>query len=385
VLFSIFLSFFRFRKMFLRVLHIKLFIIFVSTINLLSAQSGAEVEVTILPGSPKCGGRKEGFFRLLPKKGTPPIQYVWSCPACPATGSGNINQVPLPIDIENLSAGKYSFTFTDATGKVLTESAELTEPDPIDIKLNVQGDKCFGQNFGKVVIESVKGGVPPYLYAFNNGAPDTQTSWNNLASGQYFLEVIDAANCIQKAGIVLPLGVSFIFNLGRDTTIFSGDTIRLLPTASRSLYSLTLEPRAFTAPDSNGYTLLFPAGNTTFRAIATDSNGCEATDRLNVRVRTKRTVYGPNIFAITATNPDNAAFTLSGSGGIETISRLRIYDRIGRVWFDQRNFPINDNTNGWRGTYNGDLAPAGVYVWVAEVQYTNGRSDVFTGDVTLLR
>lgn len=349
------------------------------------AQTGNNLEISILPGNLKCGGGTDGFFRILPKKGIPPVKYVWNCAACNLTGNATLAQFSQPFDIEKLPAGKYTFTFTDAVGASLIETSELTQPDKIIAVIKAEGDKCLGQNFGKVAIERISGGVPPYLFAFNGGNPGNLMQWNNLASGQYFLDIIDAAGCIKKEGAVLPLGVSFVFNVGNDTTIFSGDTLRIVPTASRKLDSLHWSPQQFTVPSGDGATLLFPKSSTTFQVFAADTNGCGASDRITVQVRNKRRIFAPNIFAPAAVHAENAVFFLSGSGGIETVEYLKVVDRDGRLWFDRRNFPVNAPSEGWQGDYQGDKAPSGIYIWIAEVRYTNGRSDVFTGDVTLVR
>lgn len=351
----------------------------------IDAQTGTGLEITILPGHLKCGGGTDGFFKLIPKKGKPPVKYVWNCPACSLTGSGTLEQFPQPFNLENLPAGQYSFTFTDASGITLIEQAELQQPEPIIARIQADGDKCLGQNFGKISIESVSGGVPPYLFVFNGGFPGTQKSWENLASGQYFMDIIDASGCIKKEGAVLPLGVAFVLNLSKDTTIFSGDTIPISFKTSRPVETLHWNPPQFASTARDGSTLLFPLQTTTFQAFAVDTNGCGASDRITIQVRNKRNVFAPNIFAPAATQTENTAFFLSGSGGIETIEYLRIFDRVGRLWFEQYNFAIGNPADGWHGDYQGDKAPSGVYVWEARVRYTNGRWEHLTGDVTLLR
>jgi len=59
---------------------------------------------------------------------------------------------------------------------------------------------------------------------------------------------------------------------------------------------------------------------------------------------------------------------------------LTIYNRWG-----ERLFETTDINRGWDGYYKETLCPQGVYVWKASVTYGNGKSEVLTGDVTLLR
>jgi hypothetical protein len=351
---------------------------------LLPAQSA--IVVDILPAPPKCGGSPTGYFRLQPKKAKPPLRYAWRCMGCNGAGNGSFDAFPLSVDIENLSAGQYKFTFTDATGSSVEQTVELIQPTPIVARVVAEGDKCLGQNFGRISVESIGGGHPPYQFAFNGGLPDQQRRWNNLASGQYFLDIIDSVGCIHKEGIVLPLGVAFEFGLGKDTTIFSGDTLLITPEASNRLKNIHWNPKEFVRENRDGSIALFPLLTTTFQAVATDIYQCDATERLTVRVRNKRVIYAPNVFAPTkATNPQNGVFYLSANGGVATIEYLRIFDRDGRMWFDGRRLLPDTPAEGWRGDDGGTEAPAGVYIWVAELRYTNGRTDVLTGEVSLLR
>lgn len=348
------------------------------------AQPG--ILVDILPAPPVCGGASTGFFRLQPRKASPPLRYSWRCAGCNLTGNGTFDAFPLSVNVENLPAGQYDFTFTDATGAMIKVSEELTQPPPIVARVVAEGDKCLGQNFGKVVVENVSGGHPPYRFAFNGGAPDQQKIWQNLASGQYFLDIIDSTGCIHTEGIVLPLGVAFEFGLGQDTTIFSGDTLLLSPDASNRLKNIQWLPSEFATQNPDGTVALFPLLTTTFQATATDVYNCDATDRITIRVRNKRLIYAPNVFSPNAVaNPQNRVFFLSANGGVATIETLRVFDKDGRLWFEGRRLAPDNAAEGWRGDHAGTDAPAGVYVWVADLRYTNGRSDILTGEVTLIR
>jgi PKD repeat protein len=59
---------------------------------------------------------------------------------------------------------------------------------------------------------------------------------------------------------------------------------------------------------------------------------------------------------------------------------LMIFNRWGELIFES--FDINI---GWDGYYRGELSQQEVYVWKAEVKFTDGRSETFVGDLTLLR
>ena len=70
---------------------------------------------------------------------------------------------------------------------------------------------------------------------------------------------------------------------------------------------------------------------------------------------------------------------------IEAVSLFQVFDRWGALIYEQQNFQANDETFGWNGNYNGEPMNNGVYVYFAEVQFTNGTTGILKGEVLLLR
>ncbi|MCB0791335.1 MAG: PKD domain-containing protein [Flavobacteriales bacterium] len=60
--------------------------------------------------------------------------------------------------------------------------------------------------------------------------------------------------------------------------------------------------------------------------------------------------------------------------------RLQVFDRWGELVFETSDVKV-----GWDGYYRGAPAKQDVYAWKAQVQFSDGREQVLTGDVTLLR
>jgi len=60
--------------------------------------------------------------------------------------------------------------------------------------------------------------------------------------------------------------------------------------------------------------------------------------------------------------------------------KMQIYNRWGELLFES-----NDIQVGWDGYYKGTLAQQGVYVWRAQVTFTDGKQVTRAGDLTLLR
>ena len=62
-----------------------------------------------------------------------------------------------------------------------------------------------------------------------------------------------------------------------------------------------------------------------------------------------------------------------------------VFDRWGVPVFEAENILLNEVSSGWDGEIKGNESNSGVYIWQAEIEFLDGDTKVFTGDVTLLR
>jgi hypothetical protein len=64
---------------------------------------------------------------------------------------------------------------------------------------------------------------------------------------------------------------------------------------------------------------------------------------------------------------------------------LKIFAPAGHLMFQKELiFPASES-EGWDGYFKGVLAPAGIYLYFAEVTYIDGRKEMIKGDFTLVR
>ena len=319
-----------------------------------------------------CAGSQDGVVLCEATGGSLPLFYNWS--------NGDNGTLA-----DSLPAGPVALTVSDIRGCTVEADTTLTAPPPIVSQLRVVGETCFGQNSGVIGIETVNGGVPPYRFALGNNPAGPTRVWTDLPHGQYFLSIIDAIGCEHKEAAILPSGLEFILQLGPDTAMLSGDSLRLSIYTDPPADTLIWQPNTGFHQLSPEEILFFPRFSMTYQVTALTADGCVTTDELHITVNRDRNIYLPNVFAPQAQEADNQAFTVYGSAGIRTVSLLRVYDRFGRLWFENRNFPVNDPGSGWRGSDGADLAPPGVYLWHVLLLYTDGRIVEKLGDVTLIR
>jgi|GEM_PF-1834661 len=68
------------------------------------------------------------------------------------------------------------------------------------------------------------------------------------------------------------------------------------------------------------------------------------------------------------------------SSGVVTF-KMDVYNRWGQVMFET----LNINGRGWDGKFNSLDQPDGVYIYTIQVTFTDGESETYKGNVTLLR
>jgi gliding motility-associated-like protein len=99
-------------------------------------------------------------------------------------------------------------------------------------------------------------------------------------------------------------------------------------------------------------------------------------------------VFIPNLFTPNNDGKDDF-FTAFGGVNTSLIRSVKIFDRWGEMVFSKENFPLNVEYLGWDGSVSTRSKSYGlnstVFVYMIEIEFTDGTREVFSGDVTLLR
>jgi gliding motility-associated-like protein len=131
--------------------------------------------------SVSCFGANDGHIRLNLVGGKAPVSLVWD------------DNSTAGIERNNIGPGKYSVTITDAKSCVIKETFIITEPLLLEIRADVSNPlDCVDANTG-VINLIVTGGLPPFTYAWSNGAKTEDLS--KLPPDNYTVTVTDANGC----------------------------------------------------------------------------------------------------------------------------------------------------------------------------------------------
>lgn len=325
----------------------------------------------------ECYGESTGTAEVAVEGGTAPYSVNWS------NGATEFNA-------EDLAAGLYTATITDANGCEILDEVTITQPDqPLLAAYSTEDASCFGSTDGRITLDA-SGGTAPYRYSLDGENFVGTDILVAIEPGSYNVVVEDARGCQYVTADIFvnepdPLQV----DLGADIEIQFGEVVEFAPvivsTNPIATYTWTpTGPGELTCYDCfNPSTLDSIDNQTTFLLEIEDINGCTAEDRVTIRVRKTRRVLVPTAFSPNG-DGSNDRLLVHGLDGT-TIRLFQVFDRWGDLVYQGGNFPINDPDSGWDGSFRGLEMSSGVYIWYLEVEYIDGREEAFKGSTTLVR
>lgn len=200
-----------------------------------------------------CFGLADGSMAVEPTGGTAPFSYLWS------TGETSPT-------LQNLPAGNYDLTVTDALGCEGIVEFSLTEPAVLALQITTTHVTCFGAANGMVGITAT-GGTQEYDYAWSNQI--TTADISDLAPGSYTVTVTDANNCTAttEATIVSPLLLELTIQAPANLCPLQSGTAEAIASGGTIPYDYLWENAATTAA-------IPIAGQGMHAVTITDANGC---------------------------------------------------------------------------------------------------------------
>ena len=337
-----------------------------------------------------CAGDDNGQIKVNVSGGNSAqggVTYAWS---------GGVSSQMIAT---GLAAGTYTVTATDIEGCTATLQHTVTGPPPIVVQLqdSIPSARCFGESV-TFNIDSIFGGDVPLYETAVNGFDRRQVfafpHAITMGPGNNILAVIDGNGCRVEIPVFIVEPPDLAVDLGPDFEISLGDTSTVLEALllngqdPSTFDSVVWSPTEFITGCIDPACLLVginPFEETTYTVTITDQNGCVGTSSVTVRIDKRRNVYVPNVFS---PNDDgvNDQWRISAGQDVELVNYLRIYDRWGELIYEADRFVPNDNSSEyWDGTFRGKKMNPGVFVYLAEIEFVDGRVLLYRGTVTLVR
>lgn len=150
----------------------------------------------------QCYGENHGYINLSVDGGTPPYEFIWS--------NGDTTQ-----NLQNLTAGTYRVTITDADTVSAIRSYRITQPaNPIQTTVTTDPASSCGASDGAINISNTQGGTPPYSVIILDSDSLNQSP-AGLPAGIYTIKIIDANGCVHTTYV----GISEIGSPILDATV----------------------------------------------------------------------------------------------------------------------------------------------------------------------
>ncbi len=323
-----------------------------------------------------CPLATDGSITISPLSGIPPITANWSNGA---SGFSNTN----------LGAGEYMVTLTDQIGCTYTNTYSIRAAPELVIQFTPASPTCFGDKDGSIMINNINGGAGPYAISLNQAAQLSTSTFPvtlpTLASGSYILSVEDINGCQSDENAIVPNAKELAVDLGPDASIHLGESVLLQANLNFTEYaSFVWTPISYLDHPDSLTTLSTPANSILYSLIVTDSAGCTARDEIQIIVNKEKRVYIPNVI-LPGSDGLNDFITVFAGIEVAKVRSMQIYDRWGDLVFENLNFLPNDPHLGWNGRSKGEDVNPGVYVYAVKVEYTNGDTEIFSGDITVIR
>jgi gliding motility-associated-like protein len=283
------------------------------------------LSLSTVPTDVNCFGGNDGAVDLTVTGGTSGYTYLWD--------NGATTE-----DINNLIAGTYCITVTDANNCTATICETVNEPaTAVTIGIQHTDISCNGGSDGTIDI-TPSGGTPGYTFNWSNGA--TTQNLTNLTAGIYCVIVTDANGCNASVcdTVVEPTAISItkaVTNVSCNG--LSDGAVDITVTGGTTGYTYLWSYNAQTTEDLTG----IPAG--IYCVTVTDANGCTAS--------TCDTVTEPTAIILSITSTE-----VKCNGGSDGAVDLTISGGTGPYTFAWDN-----------GATTEDLSniPAGIYCVVA--------------------
>lgn len=307
-----------------------------------------------------CFGLSNGEIDVTITGGTAPYEYEWL--------NSSYVLAALTEDISNMPADIYTLLITDTLGCTATQSFEITQPDELELDLQVTDAYCYDASTG-AISSTVNGGTLNYSYLWST--TDVIADISNIPAGTYYLTVTDNHNCfvIDSAVVSQPDSIEIEYSsIPVSCKDQSDGIITVYPNGGNGNYMYSWDNGETTA---NIEELL--GGDYTI--TVTDMMGCLGVETITVEVIDIDCISIPS------------SFTPNGDGvnDVWVIDNSQIYDgfevNIFNRW-GQSVFSSIGTYESWDGTYNGQDMPATTYYYFIRI---SADSPMMQGTVTIVR
>ena len=208
---------------------------------------------------------------------------------------------------------------------------------------------------------------------------------NNLTNGDvvYCLITSDASCGLAKSNSI-PIVVypQPSIKAGQTYNIPNGTSMVLDPDLTGNISGFLWSPATFLSDSTIRNPVASPTSDIAYKLTIVSVNGCTASEIIKVNAFTPLRI--PNAFTPNGDGINDIFFVLGGPEG-SSISDFTIFNRWGQRVFQVKDAIPGNKYSGWNGYFHGNPEPTGTYVYIVNMNYGNGRTQLYKGTLVLIR
>ncbi|MCC7030454.1 MAG: SprB repeat-containing protein, partial [Chitinophagaceae bacterium] len=256
-----------------------------------------------------CNGGNDGSITVNAAGGTGIISYKLQ-PGNVTNANGIFN---------NLIAGIYTLTATDANGCSLTITLQVSQAPPITwLTATAVNVTCNGGSDGSIAVTATGGtGILNYTLQPNN-ITNVSGQFTNLIAGVYTVSAVDANGCSTSTVLTItePVLLQLTNLANTQPTCVPGNDGSLTVTASGGTPAYTYNIGG--ANQASNVFLNLGAGN--YTVTVTDANGCTASSTITIAAPNSPVISAVLTTDVTCNGGNDGAITTTASGGLGALN-----------------------------------------------------------------
>ena len=335
-----------------------------TTLDSMTITSPDTLTLEVIGTDASCVGTFDGSVTANFSGGVGPYTFLWSDITCSTAGAV----------CNNVGAGSYSLTLTDANGCTALGTDSVGEPVALSATLTSTPSLCIDSLGTATAVPD--GGTPPYVYIWDDPNAQTTTIAIGLDIGTYNVTIADLSGCsIVESVTVTGISGPVISNIlvTNESCPGAGDG------SAVAIFSGGLAPYSFLWTDENfAFLSIAPSvanlSAGTYYVGMLDAQNCPAVDSTIVQT-------DPDCFSIPSSFTPNGDI-INDTWIIKGIQKypdntVEIYNRWGSLLYSSDGY-----AEPWDGTYEGSDVAAATYYYIIVL---DDNQDPFTGSITVVR
>jgi hypothetical protein len=241
---------------------------------------------------------------------------------------------------------------------------------------------CEGASVNLTATSNIIG---TYTWFLNNQITPSLIGANPSVSlpGSYKVQVTSAANCKGMSNSVTVQTVPLpTVQLPKVIKLTYGEEIKVTAITTNA-DKIAWSPTNVVSCINCFTTIIAPTVTTTITATVFNNLNCSSYDTMLVIVSCDpRFLFIPNLFSPNSDGENDFFYPRAKFDAF--IPLMQVYNRLGELVFEKKDFKANNEQDSWNGYFKGSLADPGVYRYFIKATCADGTLFDYKGDVTMI-